>query len=68
MKKVVVFNTKTWEEIDTDAKAKKAHAIKLNLKNHQTGVQVDSKVYLGSWFTLLGVAQIQPRAALKWWI
>lgn len=46
--KVVVFNTKTWEEIDTDASKEGTQAIKLNLKNHQTGVQVDSKVYLGS--------------------
>lgn len=46
--KVVVFNTKTWEEIDTNPNLEGVQAIQLNLSNHQTGTKVANKLYLGS--------------------
>lgn len=46
--KVVVYNTKTWQEIDTDPSQEGIQAINLNLSNHQTGTQVGNKLYLGS--------------------
>lgn len=46
--KVVVFNTSTWEEIDTDLSKDGTQSISLNLSNHQTGTQVGNKLYLGS--------------------
>lgn len=46
--KVVVYNTKTWQEIDTDPSQEGIQAINLNLSNHQTGTKVGNKLYLGS--------------------
>ncbi len=46
--KVVVYNTKTWQEIDTDPSQEGTQAIKLSLSNHQTGTKVGNKLYLGS--------------------
>jgi len=46
--KVVVYNTKTWQEIDTDPSQEGIQAIKLSLTNHQTGTKVGNKLYLGS--------------------
>lgn len=46
--KVVVYNTKTWQEVDTDPSQEGIQAIKLSLTNHQTGTKVGNKLYLGS--------------------
>lgn len=46
--KVVVFDTNTWEEIDTDSSQDGTQAISLLLKNHQSGALYGDKLYLGS--------------------
>lgn len=46
--KVVVFDTNTWEEIDTDPTQDGTQAISLSLKNHQSGALYGDKLYLGS--------------------
>lgn len=46
--KVVVFNTQSWEEIDTDEDTDGIQAISLTLKNHSSGALYGNKLYLGS--------------------
>lgn len=46
--KVVVFNTQSWEEIDTDPITDGTQAINLTLKNHSSGALYGNKLYLGS--------------------
>ena len=46
--KVAVFDTATWEEIDTDSVTEGVQAISLTLQNHQSGEIYDDKIYLGS--------------------
>lgn len=46
--KVVVFDTKTWEEVDTNPNIAGVQAIELNLKNHQSGTQDGKNLYLGA--------------------
>lgn len=46
--KVVVFNTQSWEEIDTDEDTDGIQAISLTLKNHSSGALYDNKLYLGA--------------------
>lgn len=46
--KVVVFDTNTWEEVDTDASTDGTQAISLTLMNHQSSALVGDQLYLGS--------------------
>ncbi|WP_420591900.1 hypothetical protein [Bacterioplanoides sp.] len=46
--KVVVFDTTTWNEIDTDTAIDGVQAISLDLRNHQSGVMSGNKIYLAS--------------------
>lgn len=46
--KLVVFDRKTWNEIDTDPSKEGVQAIELGLKNHQDGVKQGNKIYLAS--------------------
>lgn len=46
--KVAVFDTATWEEIDTDPSIEGVQAISLTLQNHQSGAIHNNKIYLGS--------------------
>lgn len=45
---VVVFDTTTWQEVDTDPVTEGVQSIQLNLANHQSGVLVGDTIYLGS--------------------
>ncbi len=45
---VAVFDTNTWEEIDTDTNIEGIQGISLTLKNHQSGAIHNNKIYLGS--------------------
>lgn len=45
---VVVFDTTTWQEVDTDPLTDGVQSIQLNLANHQSGVLVGDTIYLGS--------------------
>jgi len=45
---VAVFDTNTWEEIDTNSNIEGLQGIPLTLKNHQTGAIHNDKIYLGS--------------------
>jgi hypothetical protein len=45
---VAVFDTNTWEEIDTNSSIEGVQGISLTLKNHQAGAIFDGKIYLGS--------------------
>lgn len=46
--RIVVFDTITWKEIDTNPDQKGIQHIKLQLSNHQAGTKVGNKLYLGS--------------------
>lgn len=46
--KVAVFDTTTWQEIDTDPSTDGVQALSLSLKNHQSGAIHNNKIYLGS--------------------
>jgi hypothetical protein len=46
--KVAVFDTTTWEEIDTDLVTAGVQAISLTLQNHQSSTIYNNKIYLGS--------------------
>ncbi len=45
---VAVFDTTTWEEIDTDDNIDGIQGISLTLKNHQVGAANGDNIYLGS--------------------
>ncbi|OUR60108.1 hypothetical protein A9Q73_12515 [Bermanella sp. 47_1433_sub80_T6] len=45
---VAVFDTISWEEIDTNSNLEGVQGISLSLKNHQTGAIYNNKIYLGS--------------------
>jgi hypothetical protein len=46
--KIVVFDTATWDEIDTDPATEGVQAISLTLKNPQSGTIFGNSLYLGS--------------------
>ncbi|GAA6135134.1 hypothetical protein NBRC116188_19240 [Oceaniserpentilla sp. 4NH20-0058] len=46
--KVVVFDTNTWQEIDTDTSTQGTQAISLTLQNHQSSALYGDQLYLGS--------------------
>ena len=46
--KVAVFDTTTWQEIDTDPSTDGVQAISMTLKNHQSGAIHGNTIYLGS--------------------
>jgi hypothetical protein len=46
--KVVVFDTATWDEVDTDSTTDGVQAISLTLKNHQSGTIFGNSIYLAS--------------------
>jgi len=46
--KVAVFDTTSWEEIDTDLTTEGTQAISLTLQNHQSSTIYNNKIYLGS--------------------
>jgi len=45
---VAVFDTNTWQEVDTDPITDGVQGISLALKNHQSGAVHNDKIYLGS--------------------
>lgn len=46
--KVVVFDTNTWQEVDTDTNTQGTQAISLTLQNHQSSALYGDQLYLGS--------------------
>lgn len=46
--KIVVFDTNTWQEVDTDASTEGTQAISLTLMNHQSSALIGDQLYLGS--------------------